>query len=79
MNAMSVGRPSSGRHALYNMRDVIQERHPLYVVSVENNILTNMVSLTIRGVTQERNPMSARNVGKPSPQGQSSMSIRELI
>lgn len=78
MNAMSVVKPLAKRYSLYSMRGVIQERHPLYVLSVESPIPTSTVSLPIREFTQERSPISVRIVGNSSMQNPNSVIIREL-
>lgn len=50
----------------------------MYVMSVENPVYTNQVSLTIREFTQERSPIDAVTVGKLSGISHASIDIGEL-
>uniref|UniRef100_A0A8C6FKE2 C2H2-type domain-containing protein n=1 Tax=Moschus moschiferus TaxID=68415 RepID=A0A8C6FKE2_MOSMO len=64
MDALNVVRPSARRHASWQISDSIQERLPLYVLTMENLVRRNQDSLNLREFTQQRN-LSLSDCRKP--------------
>ena len=65
--------------ALLDIRKSILGRNLMNVMSVKKPFLRSLTSLYITELTQEKNPMNAINVGKPSDIAQPSVAIRGLI